>query len=250
MEFVTSLDACLNGKETEMSTAIGNLFDPGTLIAPLIVCMLLAIGMVVVDLTRKGFLKTAIQASSYNMIHSDVESNWYVDVDKFLRIPRNVEKVGDWFESLLEVEEKVNGRIDRLAFLENEAGPVGAISLKDFICSRTGKSSIIIRLRKEIDELAVKGAPYQKDWEVATVGKGERIMLVSDVATSGWSIHKAAKRVETVGGRVDTAVVLFDRGIGASELLRQDGVRLLVLCAGKEELDLIAPRSENSATTI
>lgn len=55
---------------------------------------------------------------------------------------------------------------------------------------------------------------------------GKTVVLVDDVATSGGSVLKAIKQIETAGGRVSDAIVILDRQEGATELLRSKGVTL------------------------
>ncbi len=55
---------------------------------------------------------------------------------------------------------------------------------------------------------------------------GKTVVLVDDVATSGGSVLKAIKQIETAGGRVSDAIVILDRQEGAAELLRAKGVTL------------------------
>ncbi len=63
---------------------------------------------------------------------------------------------------------------------------------------------------------------------------GKHVMVVDDVATSGGSILKAILPVREAGAIVNTALVLVDREEGATEFLRDHGVRLLHVFRGHE----------------
>jgi orotate phosphoribosyltransferase len=57
--------------------------------------------------------------------------------------------------------------------------------------------------------------------------RGEHVMMLDDVATSGGSIMIAIEAARAAGATVDTALVLVDREEGAEEFLADKGVRLL-----------------------
>jgi len=56
--------------------------------------------------------------------------------------------------------------------------------------------------------------------------RGERVVVVDDVATSGISVLDAVARLRGAGLEVGVAVVLIDRGGGAAEALADEGVEL------------------------
>jgi orotate phosphoribosyltransferase len=62
-------------------------------------------------------------------------------------------------------------------------------------------------IRKE-----AKGRGTNKFVEGATIGPGDRVLLVDDVVTTGGSIQQAFDRVAAEGAQVVMAVTLFDRG--------------------------------------
>lgn len=59
--------------------------------------------------------------------------------------------------------------------------------------------------------------------------EGRTVILVDDVATSGGSVLKAIDEITAAGGSVTDAIVILDRGQGATELLRDHGVTLHAL---------------------
>lgn len=58
---------------------------------------------------------------------------------------------------------------------------------------------------------------------------GKSVVLVDDVATSGNSVLQAIAEINGAGGRVTDAIVILDREQGATELLREHGVKLHAL---------------------
>ncbi len=109
--------------------------------------------------------------------------------------------------------------IARLAFIEKpDAGPLGAITLLDTLLNLTGLEGCIIRPGKRLHVARVKGR---------TIQSGERLMIVSDVATTGTTILLAAQTIRQLGGIVVAAYVVYDRGQGAKDYLEKNGIQLV-----------------------
>ncbi|MEM3084384.1 MAG: orotate phosphoribosyltransferase [Nitrososphaerales archaeon] len=56
---------------------------------------------------------------------------------------------------------------------------------------------------------------------------GAEVVIIDDVATTGGSIVEAVEAVRSNGGVVNNAIVLIDRLEGASQILKQNGVKLI-----------------------
>lgn len=66
--------------------------------------------------------------------------------------------------------------------------------------------------------------------------EGKRVIIADDVATTGGSILKAIDAARKSGAVVDAALVLVDREEGATEFLREHGVRLISVFKAHEFL--------------
>jgi uridine monophosphate synthetase len=55
---------------------------------------------------------------------------------------------------------------------------------------------------------------------------GERVVVINDLATSGWSKLEAIDKLITAGLVVEDVVVLIDRQAGSREALASAGIRL------------------------
>ncbi len=64
--------------------------------------------------------------------------------------------------------------------------------------------------------------------------KGERVVLVDDVATTGKSLVEAKAVLDKLGVKVDKAIVIVDRNQGAEENLRGCGCKLEAIFNIKE----------------
>lgn len=109
--------------------------------------------------------------------------------------------------------------VSRLAFPEKrDDGPVGMLAMMDLILYHSGLEGCIVRPDRRLLAARIKGRP---------VSSGERIMIVSDVATLGGTIARPAACLRELGAVVPAAYVLLDRCQGAKERLAEEGIDLL-----------------------
>jgi orotate phosphoribosyltransferase len=95
---------------------------------------------------------------------------------------------------------------------------VGAVAAVSFQSGEPLKTFIV---RK-----AAKGHGTQRQVEGPPLRKGERVVLVDDVATSGGSLVEAKQALDALGIVVDRAIVIVDRNEGAAASLAAAGCRL------------------------
>lgn len=159
---------------------------------------------------EKGYTQCDnVQTRSGN--HTDV----FFDVDNFLSDSSNCEYVTSWItKAVLDAKTEAlakNQNISGLAFIEKDSGPTGLISLQHLIASRTGMKTCVIRLRRWpfLAQAAIKGVPPLD---------GTKWVIISDVATTGGHIEKAAMimRDKSWGADVFKAIVLL--ALGEKEL--------------------------------
>ncbi len=82
----------------------------------------------------------------------------------------------------------------------------------------TGKPLKAFIVRKE-----AKQHGMQKMIEGPAIKKGDRVIMVEDVITTGGSVLKAIQEVEKLGARVLKVICLVDRNEGAAETLASYG---------------------------
>ena len=196
----------------------------------------------------------------YCSIHQTInagDATDYFDSDLYLSEPRNIKAVLRWFKDELHRERRGHGSIDRIAFVEKEVGPVGAITLKDLLSWYTGTPSVVIRPGRKGPALRIKfshaGLACTKDDQGRSAkgdslfvrnGHPECIVLVSDVATTGTTILESVDFVERAGGQIKAAFVLYDRQekipaedgsmMSAQERLNRKGIRLVSMVKSDE----------------
>lgn len=140
----------------------------------------------------------------------------FIDFDEFLFDGKKAEalsrEISDTINSLIE-----HGYdFERIGFIEKINGTIGVIALQGSILAKVNKPGIIIRPKKKIINTAIKGE----------LNKGDRVLILSDVATSGESIFSAAEIVWAYGGKVPYALVALDRLQGATQNLLRKGIQL------------------------
>jgi len=130
-------------------------------------------------------------------------SDFFYDIDESVTDYRHLDAVLQFYASSIQEIQKRHGKIDRLAFIERDSGPVGAISILGFLSDKLKISSIIVRPRRRLPVNSVKG---QLDKECP-----KHVVIISDVATSGGGINAAIKKLECEKTKVLGAVVLVSR---------------------------------------
>ena len=147
-------------------------------------------------------------ASKYTTVAGEYTERYY-DIDKACTRLGNTQRIVNWYvDNIKEIHKKT--KIDSLAFIERDAGPVGAITKKDVISLMTDIPSFAVRPRKRIHSIVIKGA------EKLT---GQKVAVISDVATTGASINKVVDILRNRKAEVVAAITVLNRG---GDALTQD----------------------------
>jgi len=115
---------------------------------------------------------------------------------------------------------------DRIAGVE-----LGAVPIAAAVSLATAKPYIMVRK-------AAKEHGTRHDFE-GDLEKGDRVLFVEDVVTTGGTLRAAIERMRTHGARIDDCVCVVDREEGGRMLLAEIEVRLHPLLSAK---DLLAAR--------
>jgi len=95
---------------------------------------------------------------------------------------------------------------------------VGALAALSYFQGQPIKTFIV---RKQAKEHGT-----QQQVEGPALKKGDRVILVDDVATSGKAILEAKQALDRIGVIADKAIVIVDRNQGAIENLAKVGIKL------------------------
>jgi len=141
-------------------------------------------------------------------LSSGKESDYYVNMKMAVTDPKILKVIAKIVSNSINPE-----KIDKIA------GPaLGAVPIATAISLESEIPMLMIRKAK-------KGYGTSKIIE-GTLEKGDLVVVVEDVTTTGDSLLKAVKAIEENGGDVKRAVVIVDRDEGAIENLEKEGILL------------------------
>ena len=149
-------------------------------------------------------------------LSSGVESHYYVDMKRAITNP----------SILHQVAEIISQRIDK-SCVDRIAGPaLGAIPLVTAVSLYTEIPMLMIRKSK-------------KDYGTSQLiegdlEKGDVVVVLEDVTTTGNSLKDAVQAILDNGGQVKKAFVVVDRAEGAIENLKEKGIILKPLVSVNE----------------
>lgn len=150
------------------------------------------------------------------VLASGKKSNYYIDVKRAYTRPEVLKEIA---RNMAEVVDK--NTVDRIAGVA-----LGAVPLAAALSLEIELPFIIIR-KKE------KGYGTGKLIE-GELKSGDRVVLVEDVTTTGGSALKAVKVIRGAGGECREVVTVVDRGEGATDLMKKEGIALRCLVKVEE----------------
>lgn len=163
----------------------------------------------------KDEIKRCIKFGEF-ILTSGRKSNYYVDLKEILTKPNILKEISSRIVNMCK-------NFDKIACIELGSIPIGvALSLY------SNKEFIIIRKER-------KKHGTKKLFE-GNVKKGDVVLVVDDVATTGNSILRAVNILRNEGAIVKEAIVVVDREEGAREFLKKHGIELKRLFSIKEIL--------------
>lgn len=156
------------------------------------------------------------------VLRSGKQSSYYLDKYLFSTRPELLAQLAVLFaEAVQSVQRDTGVMIDRLAGAE-----LGGIPLVTAASLATGLPSIFVRNQK-------KDYGTSKQVEGA-VKKGEVVVLIEDVATTGGQSLEAVRTLRELGATVPAVIVTIDRQEGARENIEREGLRFEALFTKRE----------------
>lgn len=143
-------------------------------------------------------------------LRSGRQSSYYLDKYLFETQPDILAELGRRFAAL------VTDEVDRVAGAE-----LGGIPLVSATSMASGKPAVLIRNQKKD-----YGTAKQIEGKLE---KGDRVLIVEDIATTGGQVLEAVKVLRELGATIVGIAAVIDRQEGARENIEQAGVPFTAL---------------------
>lgn len=158
---------------------------------------------------------------------SGKKSRYYIDIKKATSIPSVLKLIAE-----MAAEKLGNNRVDRIGGVA-----LGGVPLATAVSLITNNPLLLIRKSK-------KGYGTRGRF-VGDVNKGETVILIEDVTTSGGSVLDAIELLRSKGVIVQTVITVVDREEGAMSNLREKDVKLIPLARASRILEKAAGEDLN-----
>lgn len=157
-------------------------------------------------------------------------SPYYVDLRLLPSYPEPFDQATDLVSELVK---SMDQNFDSIC-----AVPTGGLPLGTLLSYKLGKA--LIYVRKE-GKSHGEGRKIEGEME-----KGDEILVVDDIITTGGSVLDVIESIRGAGGMVDQVVVLVDRTEGAVRNLEKEGVELFKVADIKPVVEELASRGDIS----
>ncbi len=157
--------------------------------------------------------KEALKRGKF-VLSSGKESNYYLDGRVITLTPEGAYLIAGIILDMVKDE-----AVDAVGGPTLGADPIaGALAALSYINQQPVKTFIV---RKQAKEHGT-----QRQVEGPELKKGDRVILIDDVATSGKAILEAKQALDKIGVISEKAIVIVDRNQGAVENLAKAGLKL------------------------
>lgn len=149
--------------------------------------------------------------SSCHLLKGGDEEPYFVDFDRIIQDPNACRTIGGWFEYTIKLIEENEGRPDFLLFIQKEGiGTVGALLFAAYLSAKTNIPNILYRENRRIPKDKIKiSDKYHTSKDKRLLNK--KVLIISDVSTTGQEIRNAIKYVEREGGINHSILLYFSR---------------------------------------
>ncbi|MFP4654440.1 MAG: orotate phosphoribosyltransferase [Methanohalobium sp.] len=152
----------------------------------------------------------AIQIGDFTL-SSGKKSNYYIDIKKASTEPSTLKLIGKKAAELIK-----SMKVDSVGGVE-----LGGVPIATAVSLESGLPMILIRKTS-------KGYGTG-EMLIGQLGKGNKVVMLEDVTTSGGSVKNAVSNIRDEGGNIDTVITVVDREEGAKENLKSIGIELVPL---------------------
>ena len=173
------------------------------------------------DIDRPRFISAlkaagALQFGTFTLA-SGRTSPYYVDIKRAVTRPDLLRTIGEGMAPFAQ-------DVQRIAGVE-----LGAVPIAAAVSLASGKPYLMVR--KATKE---HGTKHEFEGEI---NRGDRVLFVEDVVTTGGTLRAAIERMRSHGATIEDCVCVVDREEGGRMLLAEIGVRLHALLSAKDLLE-------------
>ena len=158
----------------------------------------------------------ALQFGTFTLA-SGRTSPYYVDIKRAVTRPDLLRMIGDGMAPFAR-------DADRIAGVE-----LGAVPIAAAVSLASGKPYVMVRKASK-----EHGTKHEFEGELS---RGDRVLFVEDVVTTGGTLRGAIERLRGHGAVIEDCVCVVDREEGGKLLLAEISVRLHALLSAKDLLD-------------
>jgi len=170
-----------------------------------------------VELAKELFFNKCVSFGRF-ILSSGVESSFYIDLRIVPSIPGLFNKVVNAYTEYI-VQRGIE--FNKICGIATAGLPLASV-----VAFKLGKPFIYVRKKTK---------EYGKKKRIeGLIGKGDIVLVIDDVATTGKSIYSAVCSLREEGCIVNDALVLVDREQGAKELLKSINVSLHSIFTARE----------------
>lgn len=181
-------------------------------------------------------INTSKRNSRYTLV-GGLDSNVFYDIDQYYLDKSKTDNLIDKLIDAIKIVRDFGFEFNKVALLDKSDGTVGLISLFSSIQKRIELPIIIVRIGKDLIKNSIKGK----------ISKGDKVLILNDIATSGNTIINAAIKVNAFGANVTCALVVNDRLQGATENLSKENIQLFSFtsCVSNQSYENLFTQDKN-----
>jgi orotate phosphoribosyltransferase len=188
-------------------------FDPviwgGAIVIAIVVTIIESRRFIIKEITmyvNLGWLSPALTFSKHGFTHQGGSSGYYFNLDYLTTSPVEARKLTKWYVDEIN-KSKANKRIDSIAFIEKDSGPVGAIAIMGNIITETDIPAVIVRLRKRVPFAKITGNPET----LKKIQNGAKVVVITDMFTTKRTVKDTVDVIQESGAVVVGVYGILDR---------------------------------------
>ena len=173
-----------------------------------------------IDELKELVLRDAVRYGTFTL-SSGKESDFYVDLRKVTLNPQGACLIGSIIYEMIQ-----DSPVEAIGGMTLGADPIAVAA--SLIAYQKGRTISAFLVRKE------KKSHGTQNWIEGPVLKGQKVVVVEDVITTGASTLRAIERIEESGLQVELVIGVLDRSEGGLQAIESAGYRVNAILERKK----------------